>query len=86
MTEWKVFERGSGKWVKVVDGDVLYVSDQGQSERFDDRGLVSAHNYFGDFSIYKDTLHAVPMGGNEYPWNYTTVSKAVREITEQKGE
>lgn len=82
MKTYKVYESGSGKWVGVRDGEVKYYSDEAMATDFDDLHLASAHGCFYAFSIYKDTMFAVPKGTNHYPWECSKVSAAVKQYRE----
>lgn len=82
----RVYESGSGKWVMIEDGVVLYTSNQNDATQFNYHLLASANGYFYDFSIYKKTLHAVPQGSNEYPRHNSLVSAYLNDPNNQPQE
>ncbi len=78
----KVFESGSGKWVKIDQSrgivDFKYISNAEEATDFDLLGLMSALD-FADFSIYSRTLHVVAKGTNSMPHDCPTVREFIRE-------
>lgn len=79
----KVYEAGAGKWVKIHEGDVCYVLDRNDADSFSLDLLTAADQCFGDFSIYKHTLHAVPYGSNQQPWDCLTVKNHIKTNKEK---
>lgn len=82
---FKVFESGSGKWLRLNDdvGDILFVSDEAKATIFSDNDLISADQCFWEFSIYKRTIHAVPVGTNKYPTECDTVKVTIAAIKDK---
>lgn len=69
-----VFERGAGKWMQIVDSEVKYTSDSSKATMFGRRQLWLANAWFEDFTIYKRTMLAVPVGTNRAPEDCGTVT------------
>lgn len=80
----KVFESGSGKWVFIRDSEVRYTSNIDDATVFDDITLQSAHQYFGDFAIYKKTLFVYPKGSNMHPWEGRTVTEYINDLKQKE--
>jgi hypothetical protein len=80
MSVIRVFETGSGKWIRVeVGGDVVFTSDYAAATLFDLEFLRSCHQGSGDFCIYKRTMRAVPAGTNREVWECDTVEAYLKE-------
>lgn len=81
MDSLNVFESGSGKWVMIGpdDTEVRYTSDRDQATLFSYTELVSADGFFWEFSIYKNTLHAVRVDGNAQARDCPTVKAFIAE-------
>lgn len=84
MMAYHVFESGSAKWIYIneSDGRPKYTSNELQATVFSLLELRSAHDFFGDFAIYKRTLHAVPIGSNVSPGDCPTVADYLRKKRE----
>jgi hypothetical protein len=78
---YRVFEAGSAKWVKCVEDEILYTSEESNSNLFNLSLLKQANQYFADFSIYKKTMRVVPVGTNIYPSDCETVSSFLKRLT-----
>lgn len=79
--KWRVFENGCGKWVRVVDGDVLqYTSNKDDATVFDSVELRSVHGFMQDFYTFRRTLVAVPLGVNRLPTSCVHVHQVVSKI------
>ena len=87
MTEYYVFESGSGKWVCIDEPDsIRYTSDKPRATLFNLTRLHQANDWFYDFSIYRKTLHAVPVGTNLTPGECQTVNMVLRQINDRETE
>jgi hypothetical protein len=65
----KVFETGSGKWIKVSDDkrfgtDLIFTSDESTATVFSIPSLKEADRYFEQFNTYRRTMRAVPLKSN----------------------
>lgn len=82
--QYRVFETASAKWVLVKSDAVIptiaYTADSHIATVFDDMLLMSANGWFDDFLIYKNTLHAVPLGSNHPPDKCRTVRAELAEL------
>lgn len=86
MSEYKVFESGSGKWVFIgSDGGVKYTSDKNNATSFDFQELCSANEWFADFLIYKNTMYVVAHATNKYPHDCPTVQSFIKSGGEFDG-
>jgi hypothetical protein len=77
---YRVFESGSGKWVKCVEDRIEYTSVESNSTIFGPVLLRDANAYFCDFSICKRTMKVVPVGTNNYPCDCETVSSFLKNL------
>lgn len=82
----KIYESGSGKYIMIEDGVVLYTSDVNQATQFNYQLLFSANQAFHDFSIYKMSLHVVPQGSNQYPGHCELVRTYLNDPNNQPNE
>ena len=80
----KIFESGSGKWIRIRDEVICYTSSRDNATEFDLPELKSANQMFADFSIYKETLFAVPFDIDCHPWECKTVRDFISAEKETK--
>ncbi len=73
MQQIYVYETGSAKWMLIADQKVIFVSNKSTATHFDLKELASANSWFWEFSIYKNSLKAVPIGTNLDMENLDTV-------------
>ena len=83
----KVFERGSAKWIRIVDGsDMQYTSDESAATIFSIHTLHDANVLFSDFRVFARSMRAVPIGSNAEPRDCKTVRTFLSEIKQGQKE
>lgn len=83
---YRVYHSGSQKWIRVPEDtlghDLEFVTDETSAAVFTIHDLRMAP--FWEFSIYKETLHAIPFGTNCAPIDCATVRTTIRDYKDRQ--
>lgn len=57
--KWLVFERGSGKWVAIIDSVVRYTSSRSFATLFSETEIAQLAETSKEFAVFKNTMRVL---------------------------